>query len=117
MHKNIPHIPPVEERVERKISAFTSISMCALTVIAQIATSILISFLLAEYSSLVYALLLIAGAAVAIWVYQRPGSPTYKLVWMCLLLAMPVSGIILFCLWGGAHQVKQLSLQTVPPIP
>ena len=79
MHKNIPHIPPVEERVERKISAFTSISMCALTVIAQIATSILISFLLAEYSSLVYALLLIAGAAVAIWVYQRPGSPTYKL--------------------------------------
>ena len=117
MHKNIPHIPPVEERVERKISAFTSISMCALTVIAQIATSLLISFLLAEYSSLVYALLLIAGAAVAIWVYQRPGSPTYKLVWMCLLLAMPVSGIILFCLWGGAHQVKQLSLQTVPPIP
>ena len=51
MHKNIPHIPPVEERVERKISAFTSISMCALTVIAQIATSILISFLLAEYST------------------------------------------------------------------
>ena len=66
MHKNIPHIPPVEERIERKISAVTSISMCALTVIVQIVTSLLISFLLAEYSSFVYALLLIAGAAVAI---------------------------------------------------
>ena len=117
VHKNIPYIPPVEERVERKISAAASISMCALTVLVQIVTSLLISFLLAEYSSLVYALLLIAGAAVAIWVYQRPGSPTYKLVWMCLLLAMPVSGMILFGLWGGAHQVKQLSLQKVPPIP
>ena len=83
MHKNIPYIPPVEERIERKISAFTSISMCALTVIIQIATSLLISILLAEYSSFVYALLLIAGAALAIRVYQRPGSPTYKLVWMC----------------------------------
>ena len=111
VHKNIPHIPPVEERIERKISAFTSISMCALTVIIQIATSLLISILLAEYSSFVYALLLIAGAALAIRVYQRPGSPTYKLVWMCLLLAMPVSGMILFCLWGGTHQAKQLSLR------
>ncbi len=117
VHKNIPHIPPVEERIERKISAFTSISMCALTVIIQIATSLLISILLAEYSSFVYALLLIAGAALAIRVYQRPGSPTYKLVWMCLLLAMPVSGMILFCLWGGTHQAKQLSLRKVPPIP
>ena len=113
MHKNIPHIPPIEERTERKISAFTSLSMCALTVIVQIATSLLISFLLAEYSSFVYALLLIAGAALAIRVYQRPGSPTYKLVWMCLLLAMPVSGMILFCLWGGTHQAKQLSLRKV----
>ena len=42
VHKNIPHIPPVEERVERKISAAASISMCALTVIAQIVTSLLI---------------------------------------------------------------------------
>ena len=117
MHKNIPHIPPVEERIERNISAATSISMCALTVIAQIATSLLISHFLAGHSSYVYALLLIAGAVVAIRVYQRPGSPTYKLVWMCLLLAMPVSGMILFFFWGGAQQAKQLSLRKVPPIP
>ena len=37
------------------------------------------------------------GAAVAIWVYQRPGSPTYKLVWMCLLLALPVYWAGRFC--------------------
>ena len=38
----------------------------------------------------------LAGAVVALWVYQRPGSPSYKLVWRCLLLALPVSGMILF---------------------
>ena len=117
MHKNIPHIPKVEERIERKISAVTSISMCVFTVIVQIVTSLAISHFLAESSSYVYALLLCAGAVLAIRVYQRPGSPTYKLVWMCLLLAMPVSGMILFCLWGGTHQAKQLSLRPAPPIP
>ena len=38
---------------------------------------------------------------VAIWVYQRPGSPSYKLVWMCLLLALPVAGMILFLACGA----------------
>ena len=56
-----------------------------------------------------------AGAVVAIRVYQRRGSPTYKLVWMCLLLALPVAGMILFLLWGGTHQAKSLSLKKVPP--
>ena len=50
-------------------------------------------------------------------VYLRPGSPSYKLVWMCLLLALPVAGMILFCLWGGTHQAKSLSLRKIPPTP
>jgi hypothetical protein len=40
MHKNLPH---TEERTERRISAATSLSMCALTVIAQIATTLLLT--------------------------------------------------------------------------
>ena len=103
------------ERVERRISAGTSISMCVLTVLLQIATTILLSSFLEEYASYAYALLELAGAAVAIRVYQRPGSPSYKLVWMCLLLVLPVAGLILFCLWGGARQAKSLSLKKVPP--
>ena len=47
--------------------------------------------LLAEKISYVYFILELAGAVVAIWVYLRPGSPSYKLVWMCLLLALPVT--------------------------
>ena len=63
---------------------------------------------------MVYFILRLAGSVVAIRVYQRPGSPSYKLVWMCLLLALPVSGMILFWLWGGTHQAKSLSLRKIP---
>ena len=105
------------ERTERRISAATSLLMCALTVLAQIAVTLLLVHLLKEKASFVYELLQFVGVVVAIRVYQRTGSPSYKLSWMCLLLILPVSGMILFCLWGGTHQAKQLSLKSVPPIP
>ena len=103
------------ERTERRISAFTSLSMCAFTVIAQIAVTLLLTQFLREKVGYFYAILEFAGAVAAIRVYLRSGSPSYKLVWMCLLLALPVSGMILFCLWGGTHQAKSLSLRKIAP--
>ena len=105
-----------EQRVERRISAAVSVSLCALTVIGQIAITLLLTSFLRENAGYVYLLLQIAALAVALWVYQRPGSQSYKLAWMCLLTATPVPGMILFCLWGGARQSKRLSLKYAPPI-
>lgn len=104
-----------KERIERKISAATSLAMCALTVLLQIGVTILLAKLLQEHVSYVYAALQIIGAVIALRVYLRSGSPSYKLIWMCLLLAVPVAGMILFLLWGGAQQAKQLSLKMVSP--
>lgn len=114
MHRCLPH---TSVRTERRISAAASLSLCALTVLAQIAVTLLLTRFLREYDAYIYFCLELAAAIVAIGVYQRPGSPSYRLVWMCLLLALPVSGMILFCLWGGTHQAKQLSLKKVPPVP
>lgn len=113
VHRKAPH---TTERTERRISAATCILLCALTVLAQIATSFLLTYFLREKASFVYGCLVFIGAIVAIRVYIRPGSPSYKLAWMCLLLALPVTGMILFWVWGGTHQAKNLSLKKVPPI-
>ena len=104
------------ERIERSISAFTSISMCVLTVLAQIAVTLFVASFLQESAYFIYFILRLAGTVVAIQVYLRPGSPSYKLVWMCLLLALPVSGMLLFFLWGGTHQAKRLSLRKIQPM-
>lgn len=105
------------ERTERRISAATSLLLCALTVLAQIAVTLLLVHFLEEQASFVYGFLEFIGVIVAIRVYLRTGSPSYKLSWMCLLTTLPVAGMILFCVWGGSHQAKQLSLRTIPPIP
>ena len=80
-----------QERTERRISAAASLMLCALTVLAQIAVTLLLTRFLKEKASFVYGFLQLIGAVVAIRVYQRSGSPSYKLSWMCLLLALPVS--------------------------
>ena len=54
--------------------AATSLSICALTVIAQIVLTLALTQLLAEKISYVYFILELAGAVVAIWVYLRPGT-------------------------------------------
>ena len=106
----------VTERTERGISNVTSVLMCALTVIAQIVTTMLLTHFLREKASYVYGALVFIGFIVSVRVYHRPGSPSYKLAWMCLLLALPVTGMLLFWLWGGRRQAKSLSMKKVSPI-
>ena len=54
-------LPQPEERTERRISAATSLSICALTVIAQIVLTLALTQLLAEKISYVYFILELAG--------------------------------------------------------
>lgn len=106
---------PNPERTERRISAATSIALCVVAVLLQIAFSMLLTRFLHEYYNYIYGALQLVGAAVAVWIYTRDGSPSYKLSWMCLLMLLPVAGMILFVLWGGIRQAKTLSLKKVPP--
>lgn len=102
-------------KTERRISAAVRITLCVVVVAFQIAVALLLTKFLEEKASYVYGALELLGAVVAVWIYTRGGSPSYKLSWMCLLLLLPVAGMILFCLWGGTHQAKTLSLKKIAP--
>lgn len=104
-----------DQRIERRISAASSIAMCVLTVLAQIVVTLLLTHFLEKNANIAYAALELLGVFMAVGVFLRSGSSSYKLSWMCLLLALPVSGMLLFFLWGGTHQAKTLSLKRVPP--
>ena len=88
--------------------------MCALTVIAQIAITLLVTRLLEESANVVYFVLRLAGTVVAVRVYSARQVPAISWCGCVLLLALPVSGMILFWLWGGTHQAKSLSLRKIP---
>ncbi|MBQ9348782.1 MAG: cardiolipin synthase [Oscillibacter sp.] len=104
------------ERVERRVSALVCLLMCAVGVLGQIAVTILLTTYLRDNGGYIYAGLQIVAFANAVSVYQRPGSPSFKLAWMCLLVASPVAGLILFWLWGGLQQAKNLSMGEAPQV-
>ena len=101
---------------ERWISAGMRI---ALVVVLFLLNLLLIGFLavyLQRHVALVFLLFEVIGVIAAIRLQSRGGSPSYKLAWTTVLLAVPVAGLVMYELWGGVPQKKQ-ALQTVAPVP
>ena len=104
-----------KKRAERHVSAALRIGVAALTLLLQIAVILLLTMYMRRYATMVYLILELVALAVAIGIFNRNGSPSYKVSWILLVLAVPVAGTILYVLWGGNHQAKHLSLKRVPP--
>ena len=105
----------VEQKTERRISAALRLALAAVLLLAQIALVFLLSHLLERYMAIAYTALEILAIVYAIRVYNRPGSSTYKPLWIALIVAVPVVGLILYWLWSGDRQSKQLSLRKIAP--
>lgn len=105
----------VQQKTERRISAALRLVLAVVLLLAQIALVFLLSHVLEKYMAIAYTALELLAIVYAIRVYNRPGSSTYKPGWIVLILALPVVGLILYWLWSGDHQGKQLSLKRLPP--
>ena len=111
MRKN----PVRKQTAERRISAFLRIGMALLLFLLYIAAVALLTYLLRAHATIVFVALEIAAIAVAVNIQSKPKSASYKLAWTLLVVAVPVSGLILYLLWGGNHQSKKLDLLPLPP--
>ena len=101
---------PRKQIMERRISAGLRIALaCVLLVLNILAVVLLVSFLQTN-SAVIFLILQLASVAAAINIQSRDGSPSYKLVWTLLIVSLPVTGFILYLLWGGNLQDKRISL-------
>ncbi len=105
----------VQQKTERRISAALRLVLAVVLLLAQIALVFLLSRVLEKYMAIAYTALEVLAFVYAIRVYNRPGSSTYKPGWIVLIVTLPVVGLILYWLWSGDHQGKQLSLKRLPP--
>ena len=104
----------VQQKTERRIGAGLRLALVAVLLLAQIALVVGLSVLLQQKMALAYGLLEVLALICAIRVYNRPGSSSYKIGWILLILAVPVAGLILYLLWNGESSAKRLSLKKVP---
>lgn len=93
---------------ERRIAAVLRIALVVVLLALQIGLIVLLAYLLEQRAAIVYALLEAAGFAAAVILYNRPGDAMYKFTWIIVILTIPVVGLILYLLWGGDTQRRQL---------
>ena len=106
--------PNVQQHTERRIAAALRLALVALLLAAQIALTFLLSIVLRQHVAIAYSVLELLALLVAIRIYNRPGGSTYKLGWILLVVLVPVTGLILYLLWNGNRQSKQLNLKNLP---
>ena len=108
---------PVKQTTERRISAAGRIAFAAALLLLTIGGIMLLTSFLQVHATIIFGILEVAAIAVAVNIQSSTASAGYKLAWTLLVLSVPVTGMILYILWGGYIQSKRLDLLPVKPPP
>lgn len=106
--------PKIQQRTERRISAALRLVLVAVLLAAQLSLVFLLSLLLKQRAALVCTILEVLAFAYAVYIWTKPGTTSYKVGWIFLILFLPVVGLILYWLWNGGCQSKRLDLKKLP---
>ncbi len=102
---------------ERRIAAALRIALAAILLILNVLAVVLLVSYLRTNSAVIFMVLQVASFIAAINIQSRSGSTSYKLAWTLLVVSLPVTGLILYLLWGGNLQDKRLTLLPVKAPP
>lgn len=98
--------PRVQQRTERRISAALRLVLVAVLLVAQIALVLLLSTVLKQRAALAYTALELVAFVCAVYIWTKPGTTSYKVGWIFLILFLPVVGLMLYWLWNGGAAVQ-----------
>ena len=59
-------------------------------------------------SAVLYTISFIAGTVVVIFIVNRRGNPSHKIMWIIFILIFPIFGISVFLLWGGGRVLPHI---------
>ena len=96
----------------RKQSSFSGILRACIVgalVLFQFAIIIIIPFILRGYATSFYILLEISALIAIIALTNDKHNDAYKFSWMCVILIFPISGLIMFNLWGKVGKKNKLN--------
>lgn len=94
-------------RIQNNLSGYLRIVLTAVIVLIQCLFIIFLPF--AFHSSTVYFYFIweIISVIAIVTLVNRNQSPSYRLAWISIVMILPVSGFIMYYLWGRASKSKQ----------
>lgn len=107
--RGLKHLQGLKGRVQNSLSGFLRACVVALLVAFQFAVILILPFFLRQFSSTFYVLLEIAGVLAIVTLTNNSRSMTYKFAWLCIIVVLPISGYIMFALWGKVGKRNKLN--------
>lgn len=109
MKKNRRYLNGLKGRIQNSLSGFLRACIVAMLVLFQVVILLVLPFFLRQYSSLFYLAIEVCGVATILALTNDTRSMTYKYAWLCITVVLPISGNIMFALWGKIGKRNKLN--------
>lgn len=88
------------------LSGFLKAALVGLLVLAQFVLIIYLSYALREYTIYIYSGIQVLSIIIVIGLINDNRNASYKISWICIIAAFPITGHIMFVLWGNRRRRK-----------
>ena len=103
---------PIKEKVKGRFqnhfSGFLRAFLVGMLVLFQFAIIILLPFLFRSLTVYFYIILVVASVLIILNLVNDERSMSYKMSWVYIVFVLPISGHIMYALWGKATSKKKL---------
>lgn len=96
-------------RMQSSLSGFFRACIVALLVLLQFGIIVLVPFLFSGFATSFYILIEISAMIGILALTNDNRNDSYKFSWLCVILVFPISGLIMFNLWGKIGKKNKLN--------
>lgn len=95
-------------RVKSYLSGFLRVIVVALLVFLQLLVIGVAPFMLSQFTVYFYIILELLSFIGIVTLINDSRSPSYKIAWTSLVLLLPISGFVIYALWGRSDSFRQI---------
>lgn len=95
-------------RIKSYLSGFLRALLVGLLVLLQFSLIVISPFVLQTFTVYFYVILEVLSLIVIVNLVNDNRSPAYKIAWITIVLMLPISGHIMYVLWGKADSNKKI---------
>ena len=101
------HLRGLKGRIQNNLSGFLRIILTAFIVLIQFVMIIMLPLLLQNQTVYFYFILEIVAVIAMLTLINSSQSPAYRQAWIALALILPISGFVMYYLWGRSSRNKK----------
>lgn len=90
------------------LSGFLRVSLVGILVLIQMAIIFMLGYWLSGSGFYIYLIIEIASILIIVGLVNDNRNSSYKIAWICIILLLPVTGHIMYALWGKSGATKKI---------